>query len=281
MNYKIVTDSSSNLFHREDMPYASVPMKIIAGDREYVDDPRLDVAGMVEDLKKHKGKSGSSCPNVQDWLDAFGDAAYVFAITITSELSGSYSSAMNAARFYESENPGRRVFVLDSRGTGPEMVLAAEKIRELADEGLDFDQIREQLITYHRHLQTLFCLQSLTNLARNGRVNPAVAKISGVLGIQIVGEAQHGTITPVYKPRGEKKALAAMVELMKQKGLVDGAKVRIAHCLAPEKANALQELVRSQFPNCRFHVEPCGALCSFYAETGGLIIGMEGTSQRI
>jgi DegV family protein with EDD domain len=281
MNYKIVSDSSSNLFHWEDVAYASVPMKIIAGEKEYVDDPQLDVAGMVEDLKKHKGKSGSSCPNVQDWLDAFGDADYIFAMTITSELSGSYSSAMNAGSIYEAENPGRKVFVLDSRGTGPEMVLAAQKIKELADMGLGFEEIKEQLIAYHKHLQTLFCLQSLTNLARNGRVNPAVAKISGVLGIQIVGEARYGTITPVHKPRGEKKALQAMMDLMIEKGLFDGAKVRIAHCLALEKANALVELIRSQFPNCSFHVEPCGALCSFYAETGGLIVGMEGTSERI
>lgn len=281
MKYKIASDSSSNLFFREDVAYAAVPMKIIAGDKEYVDDLQLDVAGMVDDLKKHKGKSGSSCPNVQDWLDAFGEAEQVFALTITSELSGSYSSAMNAASLYESENPGRKVFVLDSRGTGPEMILAAEKIKALIDEGLDFEEIKEQLIAYHKHLQTLFCLQSLTNLARNGRVNPAVAKISGVLGIQIVGEARHGTITPVHKARGEKKALQAIVDLMKEKGLFDGAKVRIAHCLAPEKANALVELVRSQFPNCQFHVDPCGGLCSFYAEAGGLIIGMEGTSERI
>ena len=281
MNYKIVSDSSSNLFFHEEIAYTGVPMKIIAGDKEYVDDPQLDVAGMVDDLKKYKGKSGSSCPNVLDWLDAFGDAENVFALTITSELSGSCSSARNAAEIYEAENPGRKVFVLDSRGAGPEMIMAAEKIKQLIDQGLSFEEVKEQLIEYHKHLQTLFCLQSLTNLARNGRVNPAVAKISCVLGIQIVGEARHGTITPVHKPRGEKKALLAILDLMKEKGLFDGAKVRIAHCLALEKANALVELVRTHFPNCQFHIEPCGGLCSFYAEAGGLMIGIEGTSERI
>ena len=135
MNYKIVSDSSSNLFFHEEIAYTGVPMKIIAGDKEYVDDPQLDVAGMVDDLKKYKGKSGSSCPNVLDWLDAFGDAENVFALTITSELSGSCSSARNAAEIYEAENPGRKVFVLDSRGAGPEMIMAAEKIKQLIDQG--------------------------------------------------------------------------------------------------------------------------------------------------
>ena len=70
--------------------------------------------------------------------------------------------------------------------------------------------------------------------------------------------------------------LQSILDMMVEKGIFDGAKVRIAHCFAQEKANALVELVRSHFPNCNFHVEPCGGLCSFYAEAGGLMIGFEG-----
>jgi DegV family protein with EDD domain len=280
MQYKIISDSSANLFHAEGIDFASVPMKIITSEKEYVDDPNLDIAGMVADLKKYKGKSGSSCPNVQDWLDAFGEADNVFALTITSELSGSYSAAMNAAEVYESENPGKRVFVLDTRAAGPEMVFVVDKIKALIAEGLHFDAIKEQVIDYHKRIHTLFCLQSMNNLARNGRVNPAVAKIAGMLGIQVTGDVKHGTITPVHKVRGEKKALQSIIDMMNERGIFDGAKVRIAHCFAPEKAQALIELVRSHFPKCEFHIEPCGGLCSFYAEAGGLMIGFEGTAEK-
>lgn len=78
MKYKIVADSACNIVSGEDGTFASVPMKIVA-EREYVDDAHLDVAQMVEDLKQYKGKSGSSCPNVGEWLEAFGDAEEVFA----------------------------------------------------------------------------------------------------------------------------------------------------------------------------------------------------------
>ena len=71
MKYKIVADSSCNIVSGEDCTFASVPMKIVA-EREYVDDAHLDVAQMVEDLKQYRGKSGSSCPNVGEWLEAFG-----------------------------------------------------------------------------------------------------------------------------------------------------------------------------------------------------------------
>ena len=92
MKYKIVADSSCNIVSVQDSTFASVPMKIVA-EREYVDDAHLDVAQMVEDLKQYKGKSGSSCPNVGEWLEAFGDAEEVFGITISKHLSGSYNAA--------------------------------------------------------------------------------------------------------------------------------------------------------------------------------------------
>ena len=82
MNYRIVADSSSNVLSMNNPHYFSVPMKVRA-EKEYVDDANLDVAQMVEDLKHHKGTSGSSCPNVGEWLDAFGDADFVFGTTMS------------------------------------------------------------------------------------------------------------------------------------------------------------------------------------------------------
>ena len=276
MNIKIVCDSSANIFALKGLNYTTVPMKILAGNREFVDAPGVNVQDMVDFLKEHKGKSGSSCPNVQEWLDAFGDADWVFGVTITKHLSGSYNAAQQAALTYEEENPGKRAFIFDSLSTGPEMMMIVDKIRLLADQGCDFEQIKAQVMEYHNHNHTLFCLQSMNNLARNGRVHPAVAKIAGMLGIRVVGDAKGGEITPVHKPRGEKKAVSLMVEMMTERGIRDGSLVRIAHCYGEAAAYALVAAVRESYPNCRFMVEPTTALCSFYAEKGGLIIGFEG-----
>ena len=98
MKFRIVCDSSCNILTL-DGNYATVPMKVTA-DREYVDDKQLDLAEMVEGLRNHKGKSGSACPNVGEWLEAFGDAEYVCGITITKHLSGSYNAAQQAAQIY-------------------------------------------------------------------------------------------------------------------------------------------------------------------------------------
>ena len=275
MKYMIVADSSANILSLGDAFYTTVPMKVVAA-KEYVDDAKLDLKGMVADLQSHKGKSGSSCPNVGEWLDAFGDAEYVFGITITKHLSGSYNAAQQAAETYMEEHPGRKVFIIDSLSTGPEMMMIAEKIRQCDADGLDFEATKEAVLDYANHNHTLFCLESMMNLARNGRVPMAVAKIAGMLGIRVVGDVEKGEITPVHKPRGAKKATQALVEMIKERGFRDGNILRIAHCFGEEAAFALRDAVLAEFPNTRFILESTTALCSFYAEAGGLIIGFEG-----
>ena len=101
MSFKIVSDSSSNVLEFPGIDFESVPLKIITAKKEYVDDENLDIEAMVEEIRETKGKSGTSCPNIGDWLRAFGEAENIFAITITSKLSGSYASAVEAAKIYE------------------------------------------------------------------------------------------------------------------------------------------------------------------------------------
>lgn len=275
MSFQIVTDSSSNVLSLAGEAYASVPMKIVA-EKEYVDNALLNVAGMVEDLRHHRGKTSSSCPNVGEWMEAFGQAEEVFGITITKHLSGSYNAAKHAAHTYMEEHPGRKAFIFDSLAAGPELMLLHDKIRQCEAQGDDFETTRDKVLAYHNHLHTLFCLESMNNLARNGRVNPAVAKLAGMLGIRVAGDAEGGELNPVFKPRGPRKTTQTLVEMVRERGFQDGGVIRVAHCFAEEAAQALREAVLKEFPHAKFHLERTTALCSYYAEVGGLIIGFEG-----
>ena len=276
MRYQIVSDSSSNIFHVEGANYTTVPMKIIAGDREYIDAPGTDVRGMVDDLKAYKGKSGSSCATAQEWLDAFGDADMVFGVTISRNLSGSFNAAEAAAREFAEEHPNAKIHIFDSLSAGPEMAMVTEKIVELLNKGLPFEEIVAGVRAYQNSCHTLFCLESMNNLARNGRVNPAVAKIASVLGIRACGEAQNGQIIPTQKPRGQKKATEVLVAMIRERGFTNSSWLRIAHCFGENQAQLLLDALKKDFPDARYTVEPTGILCSFYAEEGGMIIAMEG-----
>ena len=277
MQYKIVADSSANLLSEADL--ASVPLKIVTDQAEYVDDANLDIAAMLSDLAAYKGRSGTSCPNVADWLEAFGDAEHVFVSTITSGLSGSFNAALQAKQEYEEAHPQRHVCCLDSLSTGPEMVLTVEKLRHLIAQQLPFDQVEAEIRAYMGTTHLIFMLESLDNLSKNGRVSPLVAKAAGLLGIRVVGKASDvGTLQPTSKPRGEKKALETMLRDMLELGY-SGGKVRIAHCFNDSAADALRKAIIAQFPAADVTVIPCRGLCSFYAEQGGLLVGFEGSQK--
>ena len=134
---KIVADSSCDLFALHHTDFAGAPMKVITAEREFVDDRSLDVEELVAYMDKYKGKSKSSCPNTNDWLEAFGDADDIFCVTITSGLSGSYNSACVAKGIYEAEREGSRVFVIDSLSAGPEVTMIVEKLEELVENLLE------------------------------------------------------------------------------------------------------------------------------------------------
>lgn len=282
MRYRIIADSSSNIYNEDRLfsdkkqEYVSVPLKIITDEKEYEDNETLDTAVMVEDLRNYKGKSGTSCPNVSDWLDAFGDADVIFGVTLTGSLSGCYSAAVQARNDYIESHPEAKVLILDTLSTGPEMELIIEKLIELIEEEKSFEEIETSIKAYMETTHLIFSLESLKNLVNNGRVNPAVAAVAGVLGIRIVGKASdEGTLQPLHKCRREKQMFRIMTKEMKEEGF-NGGKVRIAHCMNEKGAQQLAEHIKETLGDCDISIRECGALCSFYAEKGGILLGFEG-----
>ena len=276
MKYRIVTDSSSNIYKMDEVSYSYAPMKIVAGDTTYVDTEHLNIPDMLEGLKAYKGPSSTSCPNVEDWLNAFGDADIILGVCITSNLSGAYNAAMMAKQEYEDRHPGAKVFILDSLSTGPEMELIMEKMIEDIRLEKSFEEIQADIEAYAKKTHLLFSLESLSNFVKNGRVSPAVAAAAGILGVRIVGKASdEGTLQPLHKCRGEKKAILSIYKEMKEHGF-SGGKVRLAHCFNEPLANAMKDLILKDYPNCDISILTCSGLCSYYAEKGGLLVGYEG-----
>ena len=275
MNTKIVVDSSASLYTLQGVDFECVPLKIITDDAEYLDNGTMDALGMAQTLRTYKGKTSPSCPNVSDWLAAYEGADEVYAITITGTLSGSYNAAQLAAEEYQQENPGKRVFVLDSLSTGPEQRLLAEHLRDLLAEGKEFDEICEEMLRYHKHTHLLFSLESLANLARNGRVKPAVAAVARMLGIRVIGQASEaGELEVLCKTRGEHGALERIVLELKEHGYTNG-RLHISHCGNPAAAERLKHMVKAVFDGAKVDISECGGLCSYYAELGGLLVGYE------
>ena len=165
--------------------------------------------------------------------------------------------------------------VSDWLSTGPEQQLLAEHLRDELAAGKDFDALCAEMLRYHEHTHLLFSLESLANLARNGRVKPAVAAVARMLGIRVIGQASAaGELDVICKTRGEHGALERIVLELKEHGYA-GGRVIIAHCGNPAAAERLKHMIEAVFEGAQVVVNPCGGLCSYYAELGGLLVGYE------
>lgn len=275
MKFKVVTDSSSDIHELLGVDFESSPLKIITDDKEYIDDKNLDVDGMLRELKAYKGRSRSSCPSSGEYLEAFADAENVFCVTITSGLSGSFNSANAAAKQFIEKYPERKIHIIDSLSTGPENALLLEKIRDLIAGGGDFESVKSGITEYHNHTRLIFALESMNNLANNGRVSQLKAKMAGLLGIRAIGRAsEEGTLEMICKSRGPLNTVNDILSNMIADGY-SGGRVKIHHSDNPSTAELLKNRITEKFKEAKVDIARAGGLCSFYAEMGGILVGFE------
>ena len=275
MKRKIVADSSCDMWELNGVDFAVAPITISTDNKHYVDNQELDVHLMSEELAKYKGVSHTACPSVGSWLDCYEGYDEVFVVTLTGAMSGTYNSAMTAKGIYEEENENVKVHVFDSLSTGPEMRLLIEKLKEMIEEDLPFEEIVEKGQDYLNHSRLFFALKSLHNFAMNGRVSKAVASAIGVLNISIFATAsEEGTIQQISKCHGEKKVVKSMIEHLEDAGY-HGGKVRISHADNLKLAHNVRDKILELYPNADIIVYPMGGLCTYYAEIGGLLVGCE------
>lgn len=275
MKRKIVADSSCDMWELNGVDFAVAPMTISTDNKHYVDNQELDVHLMSEELAKYKGVSHTACPSVGSWLDCYEGYDEVFVVTLTGAMSGTYNSAMTAKGIYGEENENVKVHVFDSLSTGPEMRLLIEKLKEMIEEDLPFEEIVEKGQDYLKHSRLFFALKSLHNFAMNGRVSKTVASAIGVLNISIFATAsEEGTIQQISKCRGEKKVVKSMIEHLEDAGY-HGGKVRISHADNLKLAHNVRDKILELYPNADIIVYPMGGLCTYYAEIGGLLVGCE------
>lgn len=272
---KFVADSSCDRPQIDGMDVLYVPLIISTDERSFTDNAHLNTSEMMDYMASYKGRSYTSCPSVDGWMTAYEGGDEIYAVTITSGLSGSYNSALAARDLFISEHPGTKIAVFDSLSTGPEMLLILEKLKELTDQGLPFEEVEAQTREYQKHTRLFFSLQSLHNLSQNGRVSKVAAAAVGVLNIRIVGTASEvGTLEQLAKCRGDKKALPEMINQLRGAGY-EGGKIRISHADNLPLAQQFAALVKETWPTANPVIRPHSGLCSYYAERGAIMAGIE------
>ena len=279
MTWKIVADSGCD--YRQlakpaiDTTFVSVPLTIQVADQIFVDDANLDIDQMMETMYATSEASKSACPSPDDYLRAFVGGENIIVVTITGTLSGSHNSAQLAKNIYLEDHPETNIHVIDSLSAGGEVDLLVDKLNELIEQGLSFDEVVQAITTYQEKTKLLFVLAKVDNLVKNGRLSKLIGTVVGLLNIRMVGEASEtGTLELLQKARGPKKSLQAAYEELVKAGYA-GGRIVMAQRNNEKCCQQLSDRIRETFPQADIKILPTSGLCSFYAEDGGLLMGYE------
>lgn len=270
---RLIIDSSSNERSNQENNLRVVPLTVTLSGVDYRDDDSLDLDKFLEEMASSKVAGRTTCPSIQEWLDALEGAEKAIIVTMTSGLSGTYSSALQAKDLYLEQHPTSQVIVVDSRSAGPELSVVLEEIKQLVMEDKRFVDLDEKIAKLRTKTHLLFILQSLHNLSLNGRISPAVAKVAEMLHINVLGTASiDGKFEQLSKARGMKKTLRDLLKQMDEFNY-QGGRLIIDHCNNQADAEKVRDMILGKYPKAQITIRPMGALCSFYAEEGGLMLG--------
>ncbi|WP_299426087.1 DegV family protein [uncultured Meiothermus sp.] len=215
MKVAIVTDSTSDLQARAaQMGVEVVPLYVNFQGKVHKDWVEITPAAIFEGVKAGAGMPSTSQPSPADFKTVYEQALkkadHVLSVHISSKLSGTVGSANLAAQ----EFPGK-VTVFDSLAASMGIGMMVERIRELMDQGADLPQVLVELERIRSDHIVRFTLATLDYLKKNGRIGGAQALLGGLLGIKPILTVKEGRVEPAGRARGEKKALAEMVESLK------------------------------------------------------------------
>ena len=278
MRYKIIGDSCLDLTKemRKDPCYSMIPLTLVVGERHFVDDETFDQKEFIKVLKEYPECPKSACPSPEMFKEAYCcEEENVFVITLSAALSGSYNSAVLARSLYEEEHGKKNILVLDSKSASSGQLNIAMYIRELCDQGLEFDEICEKASAYRDRMNTYFVLESLDTLKKNGRLTGLQAFFATKLNIKPVMGADNGTIIKLDQARGIQKALQRMAEIaVKEAGTTKDKRLVIAHCNAPERAQFMKEKLCSMADFKEVVITDTCGVSTVYANDGGVILAL-------
>ena len=210
---KIITDSTLDLpveLIRE-KNIEVLPLLINFGEESYLDGVEITTKEMIDKINATGvlPTTAQVTPNrFEETFKKYLDEGYkIVALTLSSDMSGTYQSACIAKDMLESDD----IVVIDSRNVTSGLGLLVLKACQFRDKGLGIKEIEEEILKAIPKVKSSLNFESLENLVRGGRLSKTAGTIGSVLGLRLILEVKDGKMSVKDKVRGSKKALKKLI----------------------------------------------------------------------
>lgn len=277
--YKIVIDSCGELTEemKQDGHFESVSLELEVEGCRIVDDETFDQKDFLRRVKESSKGPKSSCPSPERYmLSCEGEEEHVYIVTLSSQLSGSYNSAVLGKNLFEEGSAQKKIHVFNSKSASIGETLIGLKIQECEEAGKTFEEVVETVDAYIEEMNTYFVLETLETLRKNGRLSNLKAMIANTLNIKpVMGSTKEGAICQLAQARGMNKALEKMIENMISRTKdCENRILAIAHCNCPERAKSVKEKIEKLVTFQKIIIVDTAGVSSMYANDGGVIMAV-------
>lgn len=276
MEYRIIGDSCLDLLKedRKKEYLCTIPLTIMLDDETFIDDESFNQKMFIEKVANSPNCPKSSCPTPELFMEQFDLADECYVITLSSKLSGSYNSACVAKQLYEEEHEGKKIHIFDSKSASSKQTLIYKKIEELKQKGCTFEEVVEQVEAYIADTETMFVLESLEALRKNGRLSKVKALVATALNIKpLMGADSEGNIIQLGQARGVNKALQKLIDSIGEKKQdIKDRRLVIAHCNCESRAKWVKEQIEKVYEFAEIMIVETAGISTLYASDGGIIV---------
>jgi DegV family protein with EDD domain len=254
-NTAIVVDSTAD-FPEAPERYPNwrvVPLYVRFGDESFRDYVELGPADFYARLSSSPVVPTTSQPTPGDFQAAYeelGEYERVYSLHIAGTLSGTVESARTAAAEF-----GDRIRVVDTETASAAVAMLGLAIQRRLERGATDEEVEELVRRHRREAQLIFTLDTLDYLARGGRIGRAAAWAGQLIRVKPILTIRGGEVIPVKRVRGNQRAFQEFITAF-ESGSSDGPSLRvaIADADAPDRTEALRELVRRTRPQAQLEL---------------------------
>ncbi|MFM1581906.1 DegV family protein [Helcococcus bovis] len=250
-----------------------VPFFIDIEDKSIIADDRANIDELIELMNNSKEVVKTAAPTPEYFYEAAKGYDEVYFVTISSKLSATYNSATIAKTMLEDENPNAKIHVFDSKSAACGETQVINAIQEQLNLSKTFEQVVDNVTTKIEKLNTIFVLENLDNLIKNGRMSKVAGMIASALKIYPVCVGVDGVIEVKHKPRGIKSALTKMVSTIGELTDTYSDKILyITHIRNEERAKKIKEMSEEVYDFKSIEILEGTALSTTYANKNGIIL---------
>ena len=239
MSVKFVIDSASDILPADAraMDILCLPLKVIFGEQVYNDGADLTHSAFYEKLSESTALPTTSQVPPAAFAGCFEELVAqghtVVAITLSSELSGTYQSACIAAADFRD-----KVFVVDSLNATIGERILLERGLALAQQGMGAEEIAATLEEEKKQIRLLAVVDTLEYLKKGGRISAAAAVAGTMLAVKPLIQVIDGRVRVTGKARGHKQAAKMLWQQLEAAGGVDDTRPYAVVYAGSENTNA-------------------------------------------